>query len=156
MRVRLEAVDDNFFDMHDDASVFEGYPTILMCTEKLRTNKNDVVHRDGSVQASTVLLASAMVVTMLPLVELWGAPFYEPHAFDLIPKPQIIGSGWKSSHLLYVIFFEMKATLTLLLPLFARTTAFSQKMATNAVPLANGSMSFDRVCREWRCKYEGT
>ena len=23
------------------------------------------------------------------------------------------------------------------------------------VPLANGSMSFNRVCREWRCKYEG-
>ena len=23
------------------------------------------------------------------------------------------------------------------------------------VDLANGSMSFDRVCREWRCKYEG-
>ena len=25
----------------------------------------------------------------------------------------------------------------------------------DAVPLANGSMSFDRVCREWRCKYTG-
>ena len=24
-----------------------------------------------------------------------------------------------------------------------------------AVELANGKMSFDRVCREWRCKYEG-
>jgi len=24
-----------------------------------------------------------------------------------------------------------------------------------AVPLANGAMSFDRVCREWRCKYTG-
>jgi hypothetical protein len=24
-----------------------------------------------------------------------------------------------------------------------------------AVELANGSMSFDRVCREWRCKYDG-
>jgi hypothetical protein len=23
------------------------------------------------------------------------------------------------------------------------------------VDLANGSMSFDRVCREWRCKYTG-
>ena len=22
-------------------------------------------------------------------------------------------------------------------------------------PLANGAMSFDRVCREWRCKYTG-
>lgn len=30
-------------------------------------------------------------------------------------------------------------------------------MALNAedVPLANGAMSFNRVCREWRCKYEG-
>ena len=29
--------------------------------------------------------------------------------------------------------------------------------AVNAegVPLANGAMSFNRVCREWRCKYEG-
>jgi hypothetical protein len=25
----------------------------------------------------------------------------------------------------------------------------------NSVPLANGKMSFNRVCREWRCKYEG-
>ena len=64
MRVRLEAVDDSFFDMHDDASVFEGYPTILMCTEKLRTNKNDVVHRDGSVQASTVLLLQLLFVSV--------------------------------------------------------------------------------------------
>lgn len=23
------------------------------------------------------------------------------------------------------------------------------------VPLANGAMSFNRVCREWRCKYDG-
>lgn len=28
-------------------------------------------------------------------------------------------------------------------------------MSANAVPLANGAMSFDRVCREWRCKYTG-
>jgi hypothetical protein len=28
-------------------------------------------------------------------------------------------------------------------------------MSANAVPLANGAMSFDRVCREWRCKYSG-
>lgn len=28
-------------------------------------------------------------------------------------------------------------------------------MSSNAVPLANGAMSFDRVCREWRCKYTG-
>ncbi len=28
-------------------------------------------------------------------------------------------------------------------------------MSANAVPLANGAMSFDRVCREWRCKFTG-
>ena len=28
-------------------------------------------------------------------------------------------------------------------------------MALADVPLANGAMSFNRVCREWRCKYEG-
>ncbi len=31
----------------------------------------------------------------------------------------------------------------------------NSNMSANAVPLANGAMSFDRVCREWRCKYEG-
>jgi hypothetical protein len=31
------------------------------------------------------------------------------------------------------------------------TTALSAE----SVPLANGAMSFNRVCREWRCKYEG-
>jgi len=36
----------------------------------------------------------------------------------------------------------------------ARST-FTRNMSLNAVPLANGSMSFDRVCREWRCKYSG-
>ncbi|EED96420.1 predicted protein [Thalassiosira pseudonana CCMP1335] len=36
----------------------------------------------------------------------------------------------------------------------ARNT-FTRAMSANAVPLANGAMSFDRVCREWRCKYEG-
>jgi hypothetical protein len=35
------------------------------------------------------------------------------------------------------------------------TRAFSRAAALNSVPLANGSMSFDRVCREWRCKYTG-
>ena len=38
-------------------------------------------------------------------------------------------------------------------PTGART--FSRSTAVNSVPLANGSMSFDRVCREWRCKYTG-
>ncbi|CAJ1966595.1 unnamed protein product [Cylindrotheca closterium] len=51
-----------------------------------------------------------------------------------------------------------------LIALFASASAFApasvssrQNMALNAedVPLANGSMSFNRVCREWRCKYEG-
>eukprot|EP00419_Tripos_fusus_P020323 CAMPEP_0172758670 /NCGR_PEP_ID=MMETSP1074-20121228/166223_1 /TAXON_ID=2916 /ORGANISM="Ceratium fusus, Strain PA161109" /LENGTH=158 /DNA_ID=CAMNT_0013592307 /DNA_START=11 /DNA_END=487 /DNA_ORIENTATION=+ len=28
-------------------------------------------------------------------------------------------------------------------------------LVRRAVPLANGAMSFDRVCREWRCKYTG-
>ncbi|EJK61433.1 hypothetical protein THAOC_18078 [Thalassiosira oceanica] len=28
-------------------------------------------------------------------------------------------------------------------------------MSAASVPLANGAMSFDRVCREWRCKYTG-
>ncbi|KAL7495630.1 hypothetical protein ACHAWT_004079 [Skeletonema menzelii] len=37
----------------------------------------------------------------------------------------------------------------------ASRSAFSRNMSTNAVPLANGAMSFDRVCREWRCKYTG-
>lgn len=36
-------------------------------------------------------------------------------------------------------------------------TPFFFTVALNAedVPLANGSMSFNRVCREWRCKYTG-
>jgi hypothetical protein len=31
----------------------------------------------------------------------------------------------------------------------------SSSQQLNMVDLANGSMSFDRVCREWRCKYTG-
>lgn len=39
---------------------------------------------------------------------------------------------------------------------FAPATMQSRGHAPlNMVDLANGSMSFDRVCREWRCKYEG-
>jgi hypothetical protein len=34
------------------------------------------------------------------------------------------------------------------------TITSSTSTALN-VDLANGSMSFDRVCREWRCKYTG-
>jgi hypothetical protein len=40
---------------------------------------------------------------------------------------------------------------------FAPANAARTKVTTalNDVPLANGSMSFNRVCREWRCKYTG-
>mmetsp|Transcript_2172 Transcript_2172/g.3560 ORF Transcript_2172/g.3560 Transcript_2172/m.3560 type:complete len:150 (-) Transcript_2172:194-643(-) len=31
----------------------------------------------------------------------------------------------------------------------------SVALSAESVPLANGAMSFNRVCREWRCKYEG-
>ena len=31
----------------------------------------------------------------------------------------------------------------------------STAVNAESVPLANGAMSFNRVCREWRCKYEG-
>jgi hypothetical protein len=31
----------------------------------------------------------------------------------------------------------------------------AEAAAAESVPLANGRMSFNRVCREWRCKYEG-
>ena len=37
----------------------------------------------------------------------------------------------------------------------APAAARSSTSLSMAVDLANGSMSFDRVCREWRCKYEG-
>lgn len=33
--------------------------------------------------------------------------------------------------------------------------AFARHSSALNVDLANGAMSFDRVCREWRCKYEG-
>merc|ERR1711933_479010 len=31
----------------------------------------------------------------------------------------------------------------------------ASRVSLAAVSLANGAMSFDRVCREWRCKYTG-
>ena len=34
-------------------------------------------------------------------------------------------------------------------------TALAAETATEQVPLANGAMGFNRVCREWRCKYDG-
>jgi hypothetical protein len=47
--------------------------------------------------------------------------------------------------------------------LFSASNAFAPEplpfrastQLNDAVPLANGSMNFDRVCREWRCKYTG-
>ncbi|CAB9513603.1 expressed unknown protein [Seminavis robusta] len=52
-------------------------------------------------------------------------------------------------------------TFAILTALFASASAFAPStpaarpsMALN-VDLANGAMSFDRVCREWRCKYTG-
>ena len=38
---------------------------------------------------------------------------------------------------------------------FAPTAVVRSTTTALAVDLANGSMSFDRVCREWRCKYTG-
>ncbi|MGK3738521.1 MAG: hypothetical protein ACI8RD_003461 [Bacillariaceae sp.] len=37
----------------------------------------------------------------------------------------------------------------------SHTTRNSMALNAESVPLANGSMSFNRVCREWRCKYDG-
>ncbi|KAL7465282.1 hypothetical protein ACHAXS_005623 [Conticribra weissflogii] len=57
----------------------------------------------------------------------------------------------------------MKTSIAFLFAAATRTSAFApsansaftRSLSTNAVPLANGAMSFDRVCREWRCKYTG-
>merc|ERR1719506_392562 len=58
----------------------------------------------------------------------------------------------------------MKSTIFFLVLLFISVTAFTpaayfahggiSSSSLNSVPLAGG-MSFDRVCREWRCKYTG-
>lgn len=54
--------------------------------------------------------------------------------------------------------------LSILASLAASAAAFAPSAAISKpstalfaedVPLANGAMSFNRVCREWRCKYEG-
>lgn len=37
----------------------------------------------------------------------------------------------------------------------ASKTRMMTSLAAQDVPLANGAMSFNRVCREWRCKYTG-
>ena len=55
----------------------------------------------------------------------------------------------------------MMKSFALFLALFGTAFAFvpvtQQRPATacQMVDLANGAMSFDRVCREWRCKYTG-
>jgi hypothetical protein len=49
-----------------------------------------------------------------------------------------------------ILFFS---TYQAFAPILA--TPRSTSTALNDVPLANGSMSFNRVCREWRCKYDG-
>eukprot|EP00525_Craspedostauros_australis_P007867 CAMPEP_0198109392 /NCGR_PEP_ID=MMETSP1442-20131203/1416_1 /TAXON_ID= /ORGANISM="Craspedostauros australis, Strain CCMP3328" /LENGTH=147 /DNA_ID=CAMNT_0043765027 /DNA_START=361 /DNA_END=804 /DNA_ORIENTATION=- len=55
-------------------------------------------------------------------------------------------------------------TAAFLVTLLASASAFaplnqaqrpSTAIRAEDVPLANGAMSFNRVCREWRCKYEG-
>lgn len=56
----------------------------------------------------------------------------------------------------------MARTFALLSSLLAVCAAFAPGATKSAsltplksVPLANGAMSFNRVCREWRCKYTG-
>ncbi|GMH54970.1 hypothetical protein TrRE_jg4921 [Triparma retinervis] len=78
--------------------------------------------------------------------------------------------GWRINKLFWCAsvnknpnLFTMKSTLLITSLLASTTSAFTsspvafRRMSTglNSVPLANGKMSFDRVCREWRCKYEG-
>ena len=38
---------------------------------------------------------------------------------------------------------------------FAPSTSVGRPSVALNVDLANGAMSFENVCREWRCKYEG-
>uniref|UniRef100_A0A7S2XP33 Uncharacterized protein n=1 Tax=Attheya septentrionalis TaxID=420275 RepID=A0A7S2XP33_9STRA len=71
-----------------------------------------------------------------------------------------------SSHKLFSRFLgythsKMKS-FAVLSALLATSSAFvvspgftRPQVSMNSVPLANGAMSFDRVCREWRCKYSG-
>merc|ERR1719469_1738084 len=50
------------------------------------------------------------------------------------------------------------ALLTISASAFSPVTPTFRRMSSlkaEPVPLANGSMSFDHVCREWRCKYTG-
>jgi hypothetical protein len=54
-----------------------------------------------------------------------------------------------------VMAFVGPSTVSTVRSTAASTTTQRLNAETAAVPLANGSMSFDRVCREWRCKYTG-
>mmetsp|Transcript_33636 Transcript_33636/g.74109 ORF Transcript_33636/g.74109 Transcript_33636/m.74109 type:complete len:148 (+) Transcript_33636:59-502(+) len=53
-----------------------------------------------------------------------------------------------------VIFSVFAASASAFAPA-ASKPSFNRSPALNGVPLANGAMEFDRVCREWRCKYTG-
>jgi hypothetical protein len=49
-----------------------------------------------------------------------------------------------------------RSSVSYLLKAFAPMSQNARtNMALADVPLANGAMSFNRVCREWRCKYDG-
>ena len=52
-------------------------------------------------------------------------------------------------------YFALVAFLAVSCSAFAPAPVFARPSSLNAVPLANGAMSFDRVCREWRCKFTG-
>lgn len=56
----------------------------------------------------------------------------------------------KTSAALFAVF---AATASAFAP--APSMDRSSALSAESVPLANGAMSFNRVCREWRCKYEG-
>jgi hypothetical protein len=58
----------------------------------------------------------------------------------------------KTICVLSVIVASSSAFSPSLSPLAFRPASFA---LNSVVPLANGAMSFDRVCREWRCKYTG-
>lgn len=47
------------------------------------------------------------------------------------------------------------ASLSSALAFAPSATPLVHSSALNMVDLANGAMSFDHVCREWRCKYTG-
>lgn len=54
-----------------------------------------------------------------------------------------------------IFAFILASVATAFTPEQMISTRASRTRLNEAVPLANGSMNFDRVCREWRCKYTG-